>query len=159
MNRRYFFLTGLIVMIGAWEVIGFLASSDLMLPILRSIFREEDLSMLIPDTSLNWGGVVVYTEQHDHFLFFVLRKSIHLFFYGCITLYAWYFIHHYTKMTNNRLKLLAVCGIIIVIAAIDEIFQSFIPYRSTSIMDILLDFIGFGLSLTALWIVRGCKLW
>jgi VanZ family protein len=159
MKRKYWFFGGLIALLGIWESFGYLATTERMLPIFQAFFPEQDLALLIPDSSLRWGGLVVFSEQHDYFLYFVLRKCAHLLLFGCLTLYVWYFIHRYTRIESKKIKTSLLTCIVLVTAVLDEVYQSFIPQRVSSPMDLLLDFSGIVLSLTALWVVRGCKLW
>jgi VanZ family protein len=77
--------------------------------------------------------------EHLHF---IIRKTGHFFGYGLIGLAwlrAWWFtLPHSRFFTDMLLAMLGTAAI----AAVDEWHQSFLPNRSSSIWDVLLDCTG-----------------
>lgn len=105
-------------------------TSRFLRPLLETLFSSEE--------TIYWANVIV-------------RKIAHISFYGFLALLAFY---AFIGSPFDRLKrnwFWSVFGLVLIIATIDEIHQSFVPSRAGSPMDVLLDCIG---GLIVLLIIR-----
>lgn len=79
---------------------------------------------------------------------FVWFKSGHLLVYSFLALLLFYGITKVVKIWRSKLiiqkQMLFAWGILILLAAVDEFHQSFIPGRTSRLTDILIDALGSG---------------
>ena len=91
---------------------------------------------------------------HAHFL---ARKAAHLSEYGLLALLAARAFYTSQKRRLSRRWWLAAFALVACVALVDEYHQSFLPSRTGTIYDSLLDMTGGGAALAcaALWLARG----
>jgi VanZ family protein len=128
----------------AWMSLIFLMSTDLGSAANTSRFIEPFLRWLIPNISTS-------TIQQVHFC---IRKSAHLVEYAMLGWLFWRALRQ-TRLANVRgssWKIAAVALLMsVAYAAADEYHQSFVPARTASVRDVMLDVCG---SLVGLTIVE-----
>ena len=104
--------------------------------------------------ALVWCALIFYGSSisspqptRDPLIDFVLHKLFHLFEYGVLFI----LVHRATKSFSSTLLF------IIFYAFSDEIHQSFVPTRESTLRDVLIDFIGGLLGWRVLLLVRQKK--
>ena len=116
---------------------------------------EHTGSVLIKILHALFGGISEDRFQQIHFL---VRKSAHFFSYGLLSAFA-FFSWRATFPAPRRWSLLwATLGLLTSFAAgsLDEFHQSFVPSRTSTFHDVLLDTAGglFFQIVIALWLTR-----
>ncbi|MEE9344632.1 MAG: VanZ family protein [Methylococcales bacterium] len=79
-------------------------------------------------------------------------KLAHFAEYAFLGFLAWRCLRHQIKSTE--LLFLASLGFCSIYGALDEVHQSFIPSRTSDVLDWLADFIGSGISIGLLTLIR-----
>jgi VanZ family protein len=88
-----------------------------------------------------YGGI---TNEQFEILHFVVRKAAHVCTYGILSVFAFFSWRATLPVRQNwslRWSALAVC-LALVAGSLDEFHQTFVPSRTASPKDVLLDTIG-----------------
>ena len=130
--------------LAAWACFVLFASSD--------SFSASNTSRIIRPLLL-WldPGVSEESLAYGHFL---VRKAAHFSEYGLLALLAARAFHTSHKDSLRRLWWLAAFALVACVALVDEYHQSFLPSRTGTIYDSLLDMAGgaTALACAALWL-------
>lgn len=76
----------------------------------------------------------------DKDLNYIVRKNAHFFQYFMLSLFVTYITFAF-KLKGKK-GIVYILFIVLLVAVLDEFYQSFIPNRSSSVMDVLIDFSG-----------------
>lgn len=120
-----------------------------LIPTLQQMLPNEPINEILSVIKIPYWGSIVSIEERGYYAFveFLIRKGIHLITYGVLA----------SSMLFITKKYLTVIIFIIVIALMDEAYQSTIGGRTASGQDVLLDFLGASLSLLLIYLIRKGK--
>lgn len=103
-----------------------------------------------------WGGLIFWLSSIPNLSSglgtwdLILRKGAHIAEYGILVFLLWQAIFHSVKLSRTKVNFSA--GMLALLYAIsDEVHQSFVPTRNSSVYDILIDSIGI---ILVLWVIR-----
>lgn len=105
------------------------------------------ISALTAPFSGYWGGEDVGMRMSEETVWWV-RKSIHLFEYGVLAVLARRWVG--SLAASARWLLPGALGLCAIYAIGDEVHQAFVPERTSSPADALIDLLGAGLGLLLL---------
>jgi VanZ family protein len=89
---------------------------------------------------------------------FAVRKSAHFVEYCFLAMLLWRLVHFDPGWAACRSwDFLIALLLAVLYAASDEFHQSFVPGRTASLRDVLLDTCGAGFGLAALWAARRAR--
>ena len=131
----------------AWMVLIFLGSTDVLSAEHTSRFLVPFLHWL--DPRLSWPTIDM--------LQMVIRKLGHVTEYAILAALLWRAVrgaHWHIKMS---LLFFAVWSICVIFAASDEFHQSFVPSRSPSVHDVMIDTCGAFVGLALCWMFAARK--
>jgi VanZ family protein len=134
----------------AWMSLIFLLSTDVGSATNTSRFIEPILRWLIPHIS---PGAIEKTH-------FFIRKAGHLSEYGVLGLMLWRALRHTRLGASGKTSWkTAVAALVLSVAyaATDEFHQSFVPTRTPSVRDVMIDASGSLLSLSIICIWTTCR--
>lgn len=134
----------------AWLILIFLASTQLGGPEVTLRFVIRILKLLTPDQA---GGLP--TEAFSKFNY-IIRKLAHLSEYAILVLLTARAI----QFGVSHLKWATIIGSLsmcVIYAAGDEFHQSFVPGRTASIYDVIIDCVGAMLALSVMCLWFGVK--
>lgn len=103
-----------------------------------------------------WAGIIFYLSGLPNLNSglgvwdFVLRKFVHVFEFGILTMLLWRAIRvTWTSVSRNRLALIAFAAAFLY-AVSDEVHQAFVPGRGPSAVDVMVDAVG--IVLATVWL-------
>jgi VanZ family protein len=122
----------------------FFASTDLMSAEHTSRFLVPFLRWLKPDL----------TPHAIASIQLVIRKCAHVTEYTILAVLLWRAIHHQSAKWGSRFAVAAAMTLVLatICAAIDEFHQSFVPSRTSSPRDVMIDSCGAFVGLTLCWL-------
>jgi VanZ family protein len=125
-----------------WLGVIFLGSTDLMSAEHTSRFIAPLLHWLKPDIS----AAAIAQAQ------FFVRKCAHLIEYAILAMLLWRAVYRGTNLqTTTSILFLSVWITATLVAATDEFYQSFVPTRTASQNDVIIDIGGATLGLMICW--------
>ena len=132
----------------AWMSLTFLLSTDVGSAANTSRFIEPFLRWLIPNISPE-----AVAKAH-----FFIRKAAHLAEYGVLGLMLWRALRQ-TRLGGKAPWKTAVAALVLSVAyaATDEFHQSFVPTRTASVRDVMIDTSGSLLSLSIICTWTTCR--
>jgi len=127
-----------------WAVLIFIGSSDLLAASHTSTFLVRPLQWLFPQAS----------DATLETLHFVIRKAGHFTEYAILALLAARAFLASPGELLRRRWFWASLVLVVVYALSDEYHQSFVPSRTASIYDSMIDTVGGFCALTVIWLRR-----
>lgn len=100
-----------------------------LLPLVYAVLIWIQSSEFDPETAPGLGGVL---------------EAGHLILFGILYIFLWLAFRTFGRMTRGKESLIFL--IVLLCAFIDEIHQSFVPFRSFSYTDLVKDFIGIAMA-------------
>lgn len=82
---------------------------------------------------------------------FLIRKLAHMVEFAILGIFLFY-LYKYKFNQKKLLFVLMFHGLLV--AVIDETIQSFIPNRAGQVLDVLIDFVGFSIGITGIWLLN-----
>ena len=118
--------------VGAWMSVIFLFSTELFSGTNTTSFLQPILSSLLPDVS---------ADQIET-IHLIIRKLGHWGEYFILAILSIRALHADSPAQSRRRRLASAIAIAALYAASDEWHQSFVPSRSASVVDVLIDCFG-----------------
>ena len=115
----------------------------------------EDVNEVIKVASKTKGGQILLSKVNETELNLVVRKIAHAFEFFLLGIVLC-FTFRYFKIDDNNLLIYTLFTVLFV-AVIDEFFQIFIQNRTSSVVDVLIDFGGGILANTLFFIFSSAR--
>lgn len=138
MKKYIFFIIAVLILL--FCVSSMTYEQQTIVPELQQILDDRPLEDFLSQLQFHYWGMDISVETRGYYYFveFLIRKSLHFFGFGCISIL---FLMLYRKLRWPLPTILAILTTFIV-ASLDEFRQTFVDGRTGIFDDVLLDTAG-----------------